>query len=146
MTNSANRRNKIFNVATCKCPPDTRCECNKSKKSSKKRGRLLTDQRNERRMVIGAVDKSFSKNQEKSNMRKASIISYQERNQPGPSTSKAHELPVLDASSSNETSSITESGEDFSPNRYVTKSLKKGQGQNQKLTSMKSYPKTRKFA
>ena len=99
-------------------------------------------------MIIGSVDKQFSKRKEKSNVRK-SLISYHERNQSvsSKSLSRAHDLPVLDASFSNEnsSSSITESGDDFSPNRYHTKSLKKKElGQNKNMMPMKRCPRTRK--
>ena len=98
-------------------------------------------------MIIGSVDKQFSKRKEKSNVRKSSLIAYHERNQSVPSISRAHDLPVLDASFSNEnsSSSITESGDDFSPNRYHTKSLKKKElGQNKNIMPMKRCPRTRK--
>ena len=69
-------------------------------------------------MIIGSVDKQFSKRKEKLNVRKSSLIAYHERNQSVPSISKAPDIPVLAASFSNEnsSSSITESGDDFSPN------------------------------
>ena len=46
----------IFDVG-CKCSPDSKYECIKSKKVPIKEVAFLIDQRNERKMIIGSVDK-----------------------------------------------------------------------------------------
>ena len=47
----------IFDVAYCKCSPDSKYGCIKSKKVPIKEVAFLIDQRNERKMIIGSVDK-----------------------------------------------------------------------------------------
>ena len=118
--------NIIFDVASCKCKPISKCGCIKTKKVPKEEVDFLMDQRNERKMIIGSVDKELSRKKEQSDARKTLSKAYFERNKPGPSS--ADDLPVLDASFLNETStsSSSETGDDFSPSRYHSgRSLRK---------------------
>lgn len=78
-------------------------------------------------MEIGSFDKTSSRKLEKLNSRKTSLRAYYDQNQPGSPTSIAYCLSTSQAPPSNETctSSFTsESGDDFSPNRYHSKSIK----------------------
>ena len=139
----------ISYVAACKCPPNSKCGCYESKKVPTKEVAFLADQRNERKMAIGSADMRFNRKLEKAHIRKSSMIAYHEQNQAGPSNPKAQSAILhsvdLALSPLTETSSITESGEDFSPGRYFMKSMKKKTRAKSKSDD-KNLPKKRKFA
>lgn len=51
---------RLFDITACKCKEFALCNCSKEKKVPKGERAFITDQRTERRMVIGAVDVASS--------------------------------------------------------------------------------------
>ncbi|KAK5648087.1 hypothetical protein RI129_002979 [Pyrocoelia pectoralis] len=105
--------NKLFDISLCKCKNISLCSC-KIKVPVRERT-FLSDQRSERKMVIGSVDRATTKRIERAAYRKATETTTAARSSdlnechlfPKPSTSKG----FIDEGSGNESSDKNSSGE-----------------------------------
>ena len=57
-----NSSHALFDVCTCKCQDISKCTCEKNRKVPKNEENFLLDQRSERLLVIGRVDKAETNN------------------------------------------------------------------------------------
>ena len=99
---------KLFDVSCCKCDPITKCRCIKAMKVPKKEHAFLLDQRSTRKMMMGSVDKKFSKRQQRAYLRNKLSTSCDENQ----SSSTKGDVFQISLSSSSET------GDEFAPSSY----------------------------
>ena len=85
-----NSSHALFDVCTCKCQDISKCTCEKNRKVPKNEEKFLLDQRSERLLVIGRVDKAETKHLQKK-IRRRLTRAQQEIPQPSTSAFNIHD-------------------------------------------------------
>ena len=83
---------KLFDICTCKCKPETRCQCEKSQKVPQIERDFLNDQRGPRSMIIAGLDQSETVRLQKRFARRRESLSRLE----SPSSSKSIGIDIVD--------------------------------------------------
>ena len=71
----------LFDISSCKCKSFSKCNCERNRKIPEREQSFLTDQRTDRKMVIGNVDLAISRKNLKLEKRKSSLEQYKEKQQ-----------------------------------------------------------------
>lgn len=102
----------LFDISACKCKDFTKCTCSKEKKVPFNEQSFLTDQRSARNMIIGNIDVSTTRQNEKRLKRKL----REEISKKTSSNPNTEAVVISDCEEViNSTSSVSSDSEDFQP-------------------------------